>query len=153
MRTEYQRLTYSSQLEASIKFQRRVLMAATTGAEFCNKRFNPFDVELDGWSENVMENIDEYDNVFEELFIKYRESVQVAPEIRLLMTLGGSAMMFHFTKPCLKQPCRPCRTWSNKTPTSSKIWSTQWPIQHNGPKEETSDVHLPHQMIQEPEEK
>ena len=102
MRTEYQRLTYSSQLEASIKFQRRVLMAATTGAEFCNKRFNPFDVELDGWSENVMENIDEYDNVFEELFIKYRESVQVAPEIRLLMTLGGSAMMFHFTKTMFK---------------------------------------------------
>ena len=102
MRTEYQRLTYSSQLEASIKFQRRVLMAATTGAEFCNTRFNPFDVELDGWSENVMENIDEYDNVFEELFIKYRESVQVAPEIRLLMTLGGSAMMFHFTKTMFK---------------------------------------------------
>ena len=68
MRTEYQRLTYSSQLEASIKFQRRVLMAATTGGEFLNKRFNPFDVELDGWSENVMENIDEYDNIFEELF-------------------------------------------------------------------------------------
>ena len=98
MRHEYQRLTYASQLEASIKFQRRVLMAASTGLEFCNKRFNPFDVELDGWSENVMENIDEYDNVFEELFVKYRESVQVAPEIRLLMTLGGSAMMFHFTK-------------------------------------------------------
>ena len=102
MRTEYQRLTYSSQLEASIKFQRRVLMAATTGGEFLNKRFNPFDVELDGWSENVMENIDEYDNIFEELFIKYRESVQVAPEIRLLMTLGGSAMMFHFTKTMFK---------------------------------------------------
>ena len=98
MRHEYQRLTYASQLEASIKFQRRVLMAGSTGLEFCNKRFNPFDVELDGWSENVMENIDEYDNIFEELFVKYRESVQVAPEIRLLMTLGGSAMMFHFTK-------------------------------------------------------
>ena len=98
MRTEYQRLTYSSELEASIKFQRRILMATSTGMEFCNKRFNPFDVHLDGWSENVMENIDEYDNIFEDLFIKYRESVQVAPEIRLLMTLGGSAMMFHFTK-------------------------------------------------------
>lgn len=98
MRTEYQRLTYSSELEASIKFQRRVLMAASTGLEFCNKRFNPFDVQLDGWSENVMENIDEYDSIFEDLFIKYRDSVQVAPEIRLLMTLGGSAMMFHFTK-------------------------------------------------------
>ena len=98
MRTEYQRLTYSSELEASIKFQRRVLMAASTGMEFCNKRFNPFDVKLDGWSENVMENIDEYDSIFEDLFIKYRDSVQVAPEIRLLMTLGGSAMMFHFTK-------------------------------------------------------
>ena len=102
MRTEYQRLTYASQLEASVKFQRKVLMAATTGLEFCNKRFNPFDVELDGWSENVMESMDEYDNIFEELYVKYRESVQVAPEIRLLMTLGGSAMMFHFTKTMFK---------------------------------------------------
>ena len=30
-------------------------------------KFDPFDLKLDGWSEAVQENIDEYDDVFGEL--------------------------------------------------------------------------------------
>ena len=38
------------------KFQGRMLMAAVTGLEFLNNRFDPFDVKLDGWSEQINEN-------------------------------------------------------------------------------------------------
>ena len=41
-----------------------------TGLEFMNKRYNPFEIQLEGWSENVMENVDDYDEVFEELYVK-----------------------------------------------------------------------------------
>ena len=49
-----------------------------------------------------MENVDDYDGVFEELYVKYRSKVSVAPEVKLIMMLGGSAMMFHLTNSMFK---------------------------------------------------
>lgn len=102
IRAEYKRLTYSIEVEQSIKFQRRMLVACVSGIEFLNKKFDPFDLELDGWSENIMENQEDYDGVFEELFQKYRSKVSVAPEIKLMFMVGGSAMMFHLSKSMFK---------------------------------------------------
>jgi hypothetical protein len=102
LRNEVKRITYSIDVDKSIKFSRRMLIACTTGLEFLNKKYNPFEIQLDGWSENVMENVDDYDEVFEELYVKYRTKMHVAPEIKLIMMLGGSAMMFHLTNSMFK---------------------------------------------------
>ena len=102
LRTEVKRITYSIDVDKSIKFSRRMLIACTTGLEFLNKKYNPFEIQLDGWSENVMENVDDYDEVFEELYVKYRTKMHVAPEVKLIMMLGGSAMMFHLTNSMFK---------------------------------------------------
>ncbi|NBX49648.1 hypothetical protein EBT25_06825 [bacterium] len=102
IRTEYKRLTYAIDAERAIRFQKRMLIACVTGLEFLNKRFDPFDLQLDGWSENVMENQDDYDGVFEELYNKYNTKVAVAPEVKLIMMVGGSAMMFHLTNSMFK---------------------------------------------------
>jgi len=102
IRAEYKRLVYSIEVDQSVKFQRRMLVACVSGIEFLNKKFDPFDLELDGWSENVMENQEDYDGVFEELFQKYRSKVSVAPEIKLMFMVGGSAMMFHLSKSMFK---------------------------------------------------
>lgn len=102
LRTEVKRVTYSIEVEQSVKFSKRMLIACVTGLEFLNKRYNPFELYLDGWSESIMENQDDYDNVFEELYVKYRSKVNVAPEIKLIMMLGGSAMMFHLTSSMMK---------------------------------------------------
>ena len=102
LRTEVKRITYSIDVEQSIRFSRRMLIACVTGLEFLNKRYNPFEIQLEGWSESVMENVDDYDSVFEELYVKYRSKVNVAPEVKLIMMLGGSAMMFHLTNSMFK---------------------------------------------------
>ena len=102
LRNEVKRITYSIDVDKSIKFSRRMLVACTTGLEFLNKKYNPFEIQLDGWSENVMENVDDYDVVFEELYVKYRTKMHVAPEVKLIMMLGGSAMMFHLTNSMFK---------------------------------------------------
>lgn len=102
LRSEVKRITYSIDVEQSIRFSRRMLIACVTGLEFLNKRYNPFEIQLEGWSESVMENVDDYDGVFEELYVKYRSKVTVAPEIKLIMMLGGSAMMFHLTNSMFK---------------------------------------------------
>jgi hypothetical protein len=102
LRTEVKRITYSIDVDKSIKFSRRMLIACVTGLEFINKKYNPFEIQLEGWSENVMENVDDYDEVFEELYVKYRTKMHVAPEVKLIMMLGGSAMMFHLTNSMFK---------------------------------------------------
>ena len=102
IRTEYKRMMYGIEVDRSIKFQRRMLIACVTGLEFLNDKFDPFDLELNGWSQNMMENVDDYDGVFEELYNKYKTKVQVAPEVKLIMMVGGSAMMFHLTNSMFK---------------------------------------------------
>jgi len=102
MRSEYKRIMYGIEVEQSIKFSRRMLVACTTGLEFLNRRYNPFELQLEGWSESIMENLDDYDGVFEELYAKYRTKMHMAPEVKLIMMLGGSAMMFHLTNSMFK---------------------------------------------------
>ena len=102
LRNEYKRVTYTIDVDQSIKFSRKALMATVTGLEWANKKYNPFELSLDGWSESIMENLDDYDSVFEELHVKYGQKMQVAPELKLLMMVGGSAMMFHLTNSMFK---------------------------------------------------
>lgn len=102
IRTEVKRITYGIEVDQSIRFSRRMLVACVTGLEFLNKRYNPFEIQLEGWSESVMESVEDYDGVFEELYVKYRNKVNVAPEVKLIMMLGGSAMMFHLTNSMFK---------------------------------------------------
>lgn len=94
---EYDRLVDAKNLEASLRFQRQCLMGVVTGAEFLNSKFNPFDWELDGWSESVHENIEDFDEVFEELYDKYKGRGNMPPEAKLLMSLVGSGFMFHMS--------------------------------------------------------
>lgn len=86
----------------SVNFQRRMLMAAVTGLEFMNNRFDPFDFKLDGWGEQVNESIDDYDEIFGELHEKYKSKAKIAPELKLLFQLGGSAIMLHMTNTMFK---------------------------------------------------
>ena len=84
---------------------KKALMAIVSGIEFLNNRYDPFEVELEGWSESVMLNVNEgdYDNVLERLCEKYAGKSNTPPEIELLLTLGGSAMMFHITNSMFKK--------------------------------------------------
>jgi hypothetical protein len=100
---EYDRLVDAKNLEGSIRFQRQCLMGVVTGFEFLNEKFNPFDWQLDGWSESVHENIEDYDEVFEELYDKYKGRGNMPPEAKLLMSLVGSGFMFHMSNSFFRQ--------------------------------------------------
>tara|TARA_B100000963_G_C22627373_1_gene673069 strand:- start:2481 stop:3614 length:1134 start_codon:yes stop_codon:yes gene_type:complete len=102
MRNEYIKLKKQREIDNSIKFQRKMLMACVTGLEFLNNRFDPFNVKLDGWGESVNENLNDYDEIFEELNEKYGGTGDMAPELRLLFTLAGSAFMFHLSNTMFK---------------------------------------------------
>jgi hypothetical protein len=102
MKAEFERIKRDKEVDASVAFQKKMLLAFTSGVEFLNNRFDPFDVKLDGWSENMHESIDDYDDVCEELHHKYKSKSKMAPEIKLLMMMGSSAFMFHLTNTMFK---------------------------------------------------
>lgn len=102
MQYEYDRLVHQKKVDNSVKMQRKMLITVVTGIEMLNSKFDPFDVKLDGWGESVHEDIGEYDDIFEELYEKYKESASMAPELRLMMSLFGSGLMYHLTNTMFK---------------------------------------------------
>jgi hypothetical protein len=102
LRAEYKRVTYGIEIEQSVKFSRRALVACVTGLEWLNKKYDPLSLELNGWSESVMESLDDYDPVLEELAVKYKNSMQMAPEVKMIMMLAGSGFAFHLSNSMFK---------------------------------------------------
>ena len=102
MMGEYETIMEEKTKLNSVKFQGNMLMAVINGMEFLNNRFDPFDIKLDGWSEQINENIVDYDDIFGELYEKYKSKATMAPELKLLFQLGGSAMMVHMTNTMFK---------------------------------------------------
>jgi len=104
MRSEYNKLMKEKEVDASVRFQRKMLMAFVTGTEYLNTRYDPFAVRLEGWSEQVHDSILDYDDIFEELHTKYKSSgKKMSPELRLFISLSGSAFMFHLTSRMFKE--------------------------------------------------
>ena len=102
MMGEYETIQEEKTKQNSVKFQGNMLMAVINGIEFLNNRFDPFDIKLDGWSEQVNENVTDYDDIFGELYEKYKSKASMSPEIKLMFQLGGSAMMVHMTNTMFK---------------------------------------------------
>ena len=102
MQGEYETIMEEKSKQNSMKFQGNMMMAIINGVEFLNNRFDPFDIKLDGWGEQINENINDYDDIFGELYEKYKSKASMAPELKLLFQLGGSAMMVHMTNTMFK---------------------------------------------------
>lgn len=102
MEGEYEMLIAERERQNSIKFQGKVMMGIITALEYLNNRFDPFDLNLDGWSVSINENIDDYDEIFAELHEKYQTKAKMSPELKLLFQLGGSAVMLHMSNTMMK---------------------------------------------------
>lgn len=112
MKFELNRVKRDLKLDGAIRFQRKAVMISCNGIEILNNTFNPLNIKLNGWSGKVYEDLEnnEYDEIFEELFDKYKGKTSLPPEVRLLMSLGGSAFMFHMSN-----------SFSNQLPGLSEI--------------------------------
>lgn len=108
IRNEYNKIIRDREVDASIRFQRKILMSFVTGTEYLNTRYDPFSVKLDGWSEQVNDTLTDYDDIFEELHAKYKSTgKKMSPELRLFISLSGSAFMFHLTNRMFKESSIP----------------------------------------------
>lgn len=97
---EYEGALEDKRKKDSVKLYGWWFMTFVNSVEYANAAFNPFDVNLDGWGEQVSEDLDSYDELFGELYQKYKGG-KLSPEISLLMRLGFSAAVVNFTNKAL----------------------------------------------------
>jgi hypothetical protein len=97
---EYETVLEDKKKSESKKLYSWWFMTAINTMEYANAAFNPFDINLDGWGESVSDDIDSYDEIFGELYEKYKGG-KMSPEVALVMRLGFSAAVTSFTNKAL----------------------------------------------------
>jgi hypothetical protein len=97
---EYETALDDKRKKDSIKLQGWWFMTFINSIEYANSAFNPFDINLDGWGEQISEDIDSYEEIFSELHDKYKGG-KLSPELSLLLRIGFSAAVVNFTNKAL----------------------------------------------------
>lgn len=105
MNSDYKTMKYEYELHKSIRSKQNGVnwMSSMTlnmiyGIEMLNEKYNPFDIKLRGWSEQMNADISNYYDVFSELYEKYSTPGKgMAPEIKFLLMVSGSALRFHLS--------------------------------------------------------
>ena len=102
VKNEYESIVEDGSRKASVKFQGSCMKMLINGIEFLNNKFDPFDVNLDGWGDKVEDDMNDYDDIFGELYDKYKSRGSIAPELKLMFQLGGSAFMVNLSNKIFK---------------------------------------------------
>lgn len=97
---EYESAVEDKRKRDSVKIQQNWMITMVNTIEYGNSMFDPFGISLDGWGESVSEDIDSYNEIFEELHEKYKGG-KMSPELSLLLRLGFSASVVHFSNKAL----------------------------------------------------
>ena len=97
---EYEGALEEKRKKDSIKLQGWWFTTVINTIVYGNALINPFDLNLDGWGEQVTEDLDSYDEIFSELHDKYKGG-KMAPEISLLLRVGFSAAVVNMSNKML----------------------------------------------------
>lgn len=79
-----------------INWTSSILLNCVWGLEIINEEYNPFKLKLTDWSKQINADINEYYEVFGEIYEQYNISGNgIRPEFKLLFMLGTSALKYH----------------------------------------------------------
>lgn len=101
---EVESIKREANLNQGVKVAKNALVSVCSLLEYVNNKFDPMDVVLDGWSEEINDDVQsgEYDEVMEEIYYKYYDKISMGPEMKLITMIGGSAVKFHLSHTLLK---------------------------------------------------
>lgn len=97
---EYETAMEDKRKKDAIKLQGWWFTTLVNSLEYANAVFDPFGLNLDGWGEQINEDIDSYEEIFAELHDKYKGG-KMAPEVSLLLRLGFSGAVLNITNKAL----------------------------------------------------
>ena len=99
MEYEYGLLKSFADKRNGVKIYKNILLNGISLVEFFNDKYDPFDFKLKGWSEHMAVEVDSYEDIFEELYEKYKGSgTGMPPEVKLVLLILASGGAFHFSR-------------------------------------------------------
>ena len=119
---EYEGALEEKRKKDSIKLQGWWFTTAVNTLEYGNALMNPFDLNLDGWGEQVSEDLDSYDEIFSELHEKYKGG-KMSPELSLLLRLGFSAAVVNMSNKMLSSATPGFNDVIKQSPELMKMFS------------------------------
>jgi hypothetical protein len=107
--SDYKTMKYEYELHKNIRARQNGInwmssmsLNCIWGLEMLNDKYDPFSLKLKGWSEQMNADINNYYDVFGELYEKYNQpGKNMAPELKILLMISGSALKFHLTNSML----------------------------------------------------
>jgi hypothetical protein len=104
--------------QTSVELAKKIMVTSVSFLELANAQVDPFGFDLTGWSSDVSEKVDrnEFDEIMEELYEKYKGRGNVAPEVKLLFMLLFSGASVHLSKTVLKSRVASARDIAREAP-------------------------------------
>ena len=119
---EYEGALEEKRKKDSIKLQGWWFTTVVSTVEYGNALLNPFDLNLDGWGEQVSEDLESYDEIFSELHEKYKGG-KMSPEVSLLLRLGFSAAVVNMSNKMLSSATPGFNDVIKQSPELMKMFS------------------------------
>ena len=86
MNIEYELLKSQRTKQQAVKISQGFLVNSIQALEFLNTKYNPFEMDINGFSEAVALGIDDYDEVLGEIYEKYKNvNRRIEPELKLVL--------------------------------------------------------------------
>jgi len=120
---EYETAIEDKRKKDSVKLQGWWFTTIINSMEYANAVFDPFGLNLDGWGEQINEDIDSYEEIFEELHEKYKGG-KMAPEVSLLLRVAFSGAVLNITNKALSTSTPGFNDIIKQSPELMKMFST-----------------------------
>jgi hypothetical protein len=120
---EYEGAMEEKRKKDSIKLQGWWFTTVINTLEYGNALVNPFDLNLDGWGEQVNEDLDSYEEIFSDLHEKYKGG-KMAPEVSLLLRIGFSAAVVNMSNKMLSSATPGFNDVIKQSPELMKMFSS-----------------------------
>ena len=99
MQFEYQLHHDIRSKQNSVQWMSHMMIGIVKGTEMFNDSYNPFDMKLTGLSDKISSDMRNYYAVLGDIYEKYNQpGKQMAPEMRLLLMISGSALSMQVNK-------------------------------------------------------
>ena len=120
---EYETAMEDKRKKDSVKLQGWWFTTLINSLEYGNAVFDPFGLNLDGWGEQINEDIDSYEDIFAELHDKYKGG-KMSPEVSLLLRVGFSGAVLNITNKALSTATPGFNDVIKQSPELMKMFST-----------------------------
>ena len=120
---EYETSMEDKRKKDSVKLQGWWFTTLINSLEYGNAVFDPFGLNLDGWGEQINEDIDSYEDIFAELHDKYKGG-KMSPEVSLLLRVGFSGAVLNITNKALSTATPGFNDVIKQSPELMKMFST-----------------------------